>query len=95
MMASKRLSLGLQHLTMMEKYYGIQMRGMGRTSCGDLLPDRPGIEVYMCHENKPYGVSLIEGATGKTIWRKSASGDTGRCCAGNVWAGNDGSEFWE
>ena len=61
---------------------------------GDLLPDRAGIEVYMCHENSPYGVSLIEGSSGKTIWRKPASGDTGRCCAGNVWSGNAGSEFW-
>ncbi len=61
---------------------------------GDLLPDRAGIEVYMCHENSPYGVSLIEGSSGKVVWRKTASGDTGRSCAGNVWSGNSGTEFW-
>ncbi|MBQ8825363.1 MAG: RICIN domain-containing protein [Ruminococcus sp.] len=61
---------------------------------GDLLPDRDGIEVWTCHEDKPYGVSLIDGKTGKIIFHKDGASDTGRCCADNVWTGNDGAELW-
>jgi len=61
---------------------------------GDLLPDRKGTEVWICHEDKPYGVSLLDGATGNVIFHKDGSDDTGRCCADNVWTGNDGGEFW-
>ncbi len=61
---------------------------------GDLLPNRKGLEVWICHEDKPYGVTLIDAANGKKIFHKDGSGDTGRCCADNVWAGNDGAEFW-
>ena len=61
---------------------------------GDLDPTNPGIEVWTCHEDSPYGVSLIDADTGKTIFRNNGSGDTGRCCADNVWAGNPGAELW-
>ena len=61
---------------------------------GDLDPTNKGIEVWTCHEDSPYGVSLIDADTGKTIFRNNGSGDTGRCCADNVWAGNPGAELW-
>ena len=61
---------------------------------GDLLPDRKGLELWICHEDKPFGVSLVDASNGKTIFHKDGSSDTGRCCADNVWAGNDGAEFW-
>ena len=61
---------------------------------GDLDPSNPGIEVWTCHEDSPYGVSLIDADTGKTLFRNNGSGDTGRCCADNVWAGNPGAELW-
>ena len=61
---------------------------------GDLDPTNPGIEVWTYHEDTPYGVSLIDADTGKTIFRNNGSGDTGRCCADNVWAGNPGAELW-
>ncbi len=61
---------------------------------GDLDPTNSGIEVWTCHEDTPYGVSLIDADTGKTIFRNNGSGDTGRCCADNVWAGNPGAELW-
>ncbi len=61
---------------------------------GDLLPERDGLEVWVCHEVKPYGTTLIDGKTGKTILHTDGSDDTGRCCADNIWAGNDGAEFW-
>ncbi len=61
---------------------------------GDLDPDNEGLEAWICHEDKPYGVSLIDCDTGKIIFHNNGSGDTGRCCADNVWAGNPGAELW-
>ncbi len=60
----------------------------------DFDPTNEGIEVFTCHEDSPYGVSLIDGDTGKQIFRINADGDTGRCCAGNVWSENPGAEYW-
>lgn len=61
---------------------------------GDLLPDRTGLELWICHEDSPYGVSLVDASNGKVIFHKDGEKDTGRCCADNVWTGNDGAEFW-
>ncbi len=61
---------------------------------GDFLPDREGLELWMCHENSPYGVSLIDAKTGKNIFHKDHSKDTGRACCGNILASNPGAEFW-
>lgn len=61
---------------------------------GDLDPARDGIEIWTCHEDRPYGVSLISGKDGKIIFHNNGSGDTGRCCADNIWAGNPGAELW-
>ncbi len=61
---------------------------------GDLLPNRSGLELWVCHEVSPYGTSLVDAKTGSLIFRTTASSDTGRCCADNIWSGNDGAEFW-
>ena len=61
---------------------------------GDLDPSNPGIEAWICHEDKPYGVTLIDCDTGKKLYHQDGSGDTGRCCADNVWTGNPGAECW-
>ena len=61
---------------------------------GDLIPDREGLEVWECHEDKPYGESCYDAKTGQKIFHINNSKDTGRCCADNVWAGNKGAEFW-
>jgi len=60
----------------------------------DFLPDRPGQELWVCHEVQPWGVSLIDAKTGKDIFHYDHSKDTGRCAAGNIYAGNPGAEFW-
>lgn len=60
----------------------------------DMLPDRPGLELWVCHEHEPYGVSLLDAATGNKIFHYDHSKDTGRCAAGNIYAGNPGAEFW-
>ena len=61
---------------------------------GDLLPDRQGLELWVCHEAAPYGVSLLDARNGSTIFHYNREKDTGRCCADNVLASNPGAEFW-
>lgn len=60
---------------------------------GDLDPGREGLEAWVCHEST-HGMSLLDAKTGKILYHIDASGDTGRCCADNIWAGNKGAEFW-
>ena len=60
----------------------------------DLLPDRNGLELWVVHEESPYGQSLVDASNGKIIFHQDASKDTGRGAAANIWAGNDGAEFW-
>lgn len=45
---------------------------------GDFLTDRPGLEVFMAHEEKPYGFDLRDAKTGELLWHKTETGDTGR-----------------
>ena len=61
---------------------------------GDLVPERKGLEAFICHEQSPWGLTLLDASNGKIIWHKDGASDTGRCCADNVWAGNPGGEFW-
>ena len=61
---------------------------------GDFLPDRPGLELWECHESGKYGVTLFDARNGAVIFHKDGDKDTGRCCADNIWAGNKGAEFW-
>ena len=62
---------------------------------GDFIPERPGLELWQCHEHGPtYGVTLFDAKDGKVIFHKDGDKDTGRCCADNVFAGNKGAEFW-
>ncbi|MBQ9957195.1 MAG: RICIN domain-containing protein, partial [Ruminococcus sp.] len=60
----------------------------------DFLPKRPGLELWVCHEVQPWGVSLLDAKTGNKIFHYDHSKDTGRCAAGNVLASNPGAEFW-
>lgn len=62
---------------------------------GDFDPNNPGLEIFMCHEegSAGYGISLRDGKTGNMIFREEAGGDTGRCLADNLIAGNDTAEF--
>ena len=61
---------------------------------GDLIPDHEGLEIFECHEDKPYGESCYDAKTGKKLFHINGTKDTGRCAADNVWAGNKGAEFW-
>ena len=63
---------------------------------GDLDPTNPGFEAWICHEESSsgYGVSLLDLDQKKILYHQNGAGDTGRCCADNVWAGNPGAECW-
>ena len=39
---------------------------------GDFLPNRKGQELWICHEDKPYGVSLVDASNGKIIFTRTA-----------------------
>lgn len=61
---------------------------------GDLDPNHEGQEVFICHEDGNYGISLVDGRNGQIIWHYDGDKDTGRCCADNIVSGNSGAEFW-
>ncbi len=60
---------------------------------GDFLPERPGLEVFMVHEEKPYGYDLRDAATGEFILHKTESGDTGRGLAAHFDTSSPHSQF--
>lgn len=60
---------------------------------GDFLPDRPGLEVFMVHEESPYGYDLRDAKTGKFILHETAGSDTGRGLAAHFDSYYDRSQF--
>ncbi|MCM1020743.1 MAG: hypothetical protein NC343_01265 [Muribaculum sp.] len=59
----------------------------------DLLPERPGMELFMVHEESPYGYDLRDAATGKLILHVTADGDTGRGIAAHFDSSYNRSQF--
>lgn len=60
----------------------------------DLCPDRPGLEVMMPHEEKPYGYDVHDATTGEILASGTHTGDTGRGLAADFVPANRGFEFW-
>lgn len=61
---------------------------------GDLVPDRPGLEVMMPHEESPYGYDVHDATTGEVLFSGTADEDTGRGVACDFIPSHKGSEFW-
>lgn len=65
---------------------------------GDLIPERPGLEVFMVHEGKNanYCAEIHDPVTGKILWREDSEqdDDNGRGVAMDMFAGSKGYEFW-
>ena len=59
---------------------------------GDLIPDRPGLEVFEIHEDPPYGMHICDAATGELLIHMTGDGDTARGIAADVDE-KRGSEF--
>ena len=68
---------------------------------GDFVPSNPGVEIFQCLEDEThpngtavnFGTVLRSGRDGKVLFRETAGGDTGRCIADNLVAGNEGAEM--
>jgi rhamnogalacturonan endolyase len=65
---------------------------------GDLMPDRPGIEVFGIHEiedrTKGPGATVYDGATGEVLYKGSIDIDVGSGVAEDIDPSNPGSEMW-
>ena len=60
----------------------------------DLDPDRPGLEVFMVHEEKPYGSDFRDARTGEILYRTLDRDDTGRGVAADIDGRYRGFEMW-
>ncbi|QAY70235.1 rhamnogalacturonan lyase [Xylanimonas protaetiae] len=63
----------------------------------DILPDRPGLEIFNVHEGAtgaPFGTSLRDAATGETLQGVYSGRDTGRGMIGDVRPDVPGIEMW-
>ena len=60
----------------------------------DLDPDRPGLEVFMVHESRPYGADLRDARTGELLFHETARDDTGRGLAADIDGNHRGFEYW-
>ncbi len=60
----------------------------------DLVPDRPGLEVFEVHEESPYGWDVHDAATGYILHSATSDGDNGRGLAADVSLADRGQEFW-
>jgi len=63
---------------------------------GDLIPSRPGLELFMCNEDGEHpSYHLRDGKTCAIIQQGPVNGaDTGRCVAEDVDSANPGAEMW-
>jgi rhamnogalacturonan endolyase len=62
----------------------------------DMDPDRPGLEVWQCHENASSASAgeYRDAKTGKLIWGLTGTGDTGRGLALDIDPRYKGYELW-
>ena len=60
----------------------------------DLMPDHPGLEVMMVHEEKPFGWSVRDAKTGELLIHHTGRDDTGRGIAADIYANHRGFEYW-
>lgn len=62
----------------------------------DLVPGRPGLEVYSCHEDRgvEYGYEMRDARTGELLFGKFTGTDNGRAAAGDVDPRYGGAESW-
>ena len=57
-------------------------------------PESRGLVNWTCHEHWPFGVSLIDCETGKTLLRRNGYNDTGSCNAMDIDPGTPGVELF-
>ncbi|MGM0622233.1 MAG: dockerin type I domain-containing protein, partial [Bacteroidota bacterium] len=82
--------------------YSTGLRHGDAMHVSDLLPDRPGMEVWGIHENEEpvegyenvYGAALFDAATGEILWGKLPGKDVGRGVAADIDSTWPGAEMW-
>ncbi|EIJ39275.1 hypothetical protein JoomaDRAFT_2287 [Galbibacter orientalis DSM 19592] len=76
---------------------GLYTTGLGHGDAlhvSDFDPNRPGLEVFMPHENKKDGVTFRSARTGEIIWQHKKNIDVGRGLAADIDSTHLGAEFW-
>ena len=76
---------------------GLWTTGYGHGDALHLLqasPETRGLQLWTCHEASPYGVSLLDAQTGRTIFRKTGPQDTGSCNALDIDPETPGVELF-
>jgi rhamnogalacturonan endolyase len=75
---------------------GLYSTGLGHGDAmhlSDMDPDRPGLEVWQCHEGGS-GATFRDAKTGSIIFEIPIEDDVGRACAGDITANYKGYEVW-
>lgn len=77
---------------------GLYSTGLGHGDAlhvSDMDPNRPGLEVFMPHEEGGNGMSYRDAATGEILFQLRSPGeDNGRGVAADIDPNNFGYEFW-
>jgi rhamnogalacturonan endolyase len=76
---------------------GLYSTGLGHGDAlhvSDMDPNRPGLEVWACHETSASGTTFRDAATGAIIWEHDNAGDIGRCLAAHIDADAVGYQLW-
>jgi rhamnogalacturonan endolyase len=75
---------------------GLYTTGLGHGDAmhvSDMLPDRPGQEVWQCHEGGT-GSTLRDAATGEILIQHADANDVGRACAAHIDSAYPGYQVW-
>lgn len=80
---------------------GLYANGLGHGDAlhlSDMDPDRPGQEVWQCHESERsygnYGLEFRDAKTGQPLWGVPGPGDIGRSLAADIDPNHKGYECW-
>ncbi len=78
---------------------GLYTTGLGHGDAmhlSDMDPDRPGLEVFQCHEPSPNpaGIEFRDAGSGELIWGVPSTGDVGRATAMDIDPRHRGYECW-
>ncbi|HOM61215.1 MAG TPA: hypothetical protein PLP49_07250 [Anaerohalosphaeraceae bacterium] len=76
---------------------GLYTTGLGHGDAlhvSDMDPDRPGLEVWQCHESGAAGATFRDAATGEVIFTHYNDGDVGRACAAHIDSRYLGYQLW-
>lgn len=82
--------------------YSTGLRHGDALHVGDLIPERPGLEVWGIHENEVpvkgyengFGAALYDAKSGEIIWGKLPGTDVGRGVAADIDSTSPGAEMW-